>query len=51
MQYANTMPNAAPAPDADADPAALRTLYLAGGCFWGLEAFLKRLPGVRGTVV
>lgn len=52
MQYANTMPNAAPAPDADAvDPATLRTLYLAGGCFWGLEAFLKRLPGVRGTVV
>ena len=26
-------------------------LYLAGGCFWGLEAYLKRLPGVRGTVV
>ena len=52
MQYANTMPTAAPAPDADAvDPATLRTLYLAGGCFWGLEAFLKRLPGVRGTVV
>lgn len=52
MQYANTMPNAVPAPDADAvDPATLRTLYLAGGCFWGLEAFLKRLPGVRGTVV
>ena len=52
MQYANTMPNAAPAPDAGAvDPATLRTLYLAGGCFWGLEAFLKRLPGVRGTVV
>ncbi|MFR3090895.1 MAG: peptide-methionine (S)-S-oxide reductase MsrA [Eggerthella lenta] len=32
-------------------PAELRTLYLAGGCFWGLEAYLKRLPGVRGTVV
>ncbi len=29
----------------------LHTLYLAGGCFWGLEAFLKRLPGVRETVV
>lgn len=28
----------------------LHTLYLAGGCFWGLEAFLKRLPGVRRTV-
>ena len=29
----------------------LHTLYLAGGCFWGLEAFLKRLPGVRETAV
>lgn len=28
----------------------LRTLHLAGGCFWGLEAFLKRLPGVRATI-
>lgn len=28
----------------------LHTIYLAGGCFWGLEAFLKRLPGVRETV-
>ncbi len=28
----------------------LHTLYLAGGCFWGLEAYLKRLPGVRATV-
>ncbi|OUO87776.1 peptide methionine sulfoxide reductase [Gordonibacter sp. An230] len=27
----------------------LHTIYLAGGCFWGLEAFLKRLPGVRAT--
>lgn len=26
------------------------TIYLAGGCFWGLEAFLKRLPGVREVV-
>lgn len=32
-------------------PDDLRTLHLAGGCFWGLEAFLKRLPGVRHTVV
>lgn len=29
----------------------LHTIYLAGGCFWGLEAFLRRLPGVRDTVV
>ncbi|MDJ1649513.1 MULTISPECIES: peptide-methionine (S)-S-oxide reductase MsrA [Gordonibacter] len=26
-------------------------IYLAGGCFWGLEAYLRRLPGVRSTVV
>lgn len=31
--------------------AELHTIYLAGGCFWGLEAFLRRLPGVRKTVV
>lgn len=29
----------------------LHTIYLAGGCFWGLEAFLKQLPGVRATEV
>ena len=38
-------------PDNAFDSAPTRTLYLAGGCFWGLEAYLKRLPGVRGTVV
>lgn len=32
-------------------PNDLHTIYLAGGCFWGLEAFLLRLPGVRETVV
>lgn len=26
-------------------------IYLAGGCFWGLEAYLKRLPGVIETQV
>ncbi|WP_080797104.1 peptide-methionine (R)-S-oxide reductase MsrB [Arabiibacter massiliensis] len=48
------MTNASPRrPDAGALPESpddLRTLHLAGGCFWGLEAFLKRLPGVRATV-
>lgn len=29
----------------------LHTLYLAGGCFWGLEAYLKRLPGIHNTEV
>lgn len=27
------------------------TIYLAGGCFWGLEAFLKELPGLLDTQV
>lgn len=22
------------------------TIYLAGGCFWGMEAFMRQLPGV-----
>lgn len=26
-------------------------IYLAGGCFWGLEAYLKRIPGVIETQV
>ena len=28
-----------------------REIYLAGGCFWGLEAYVKRLPGVISTSV
>lgn len=27
------------------------TLYLAGGCFWGVEAYFKQLHGVRETEV
>lgn len=30
---------------------ALRTVYLAGGCFWGVEADLAALPGVVSTEV
>lgn len=26
-----------------------REIYLAGGCFWGTEAYMKRLPGVLET--
>lgn len=26
-------------------------IYLAGGCFWGLEAYMKQLPGVLDTDV
>lgn len=29
----------------------MKTVYFAGGCFWGMEAFLKRLPGVKETIV
>lgn len=29
----------------------MKKIYLAGGCFWGLEAVLSRLPGVVGTRV
>lgn len=28
-----------------------REIYLAGGCFWGTEAYLKKLPGVLETDV
>lgn len=26
-----------------------RDIWLAGGCFWGVEAFFKRIPGVEAT--
>ena len=28
-----------------------KTIYLAGGCFWGVEAYFKRLKGVLSTRV
>lgn len=30
-------------------PAALNTVYLAGGCFWGIEEILWQVPGVYTT--
>jgi len=27
----------------------LETVYLAGGCLWGVQAFIKTLPGIRWT--
>lgn len=32
-------------------PEGARTIYLAGGCFWGVERFLWRVPGVYMTAV
>lgn len=27
----------------------METVYLAGGCLWGVQAFIKTLPGVKST--
>ena len=29
----------------------MKTIYLAGGCFWGIEKFLSLIPGVASTEV
>ncbi len=29
----------------------LKEIYLAGGCFWGVEAYMARIPGVSETTV
>lgn len=31
------------------DPTALHEVYLAGGCFWGVQAYMARVPGVYDT--
>ena len=43
---ASSLPAVPPAPQ----PApGLETSYLAGGCFWGMEEILRKIPGVRET--
>lgn len=32
------------------DDERLREIHLAGGCFWGVEAFMSRIPGVADVV-
>ena len=32
-------------------PSGAQEIYLAGGCFWGLEAYFKKIPGVISTDV
>ncbi len=29
----------------------LKTIYLAGGCFWGVEKYFSLMPGVKETEV
>ena len=29
----------------------IREIYLAGGCFWGLEAYMERIDGVKDATV
>nr|MCR5257076.1 peptide-methionine (S)-S-oxide reductase MsrA [Desulfovibrio sp.] len=48
------MAGAAPAPADDATPrqareATLREIYFAGGCFWGVQEYFSRIPGVAST--
>lgn len=48
MIAANTT---APATTAAGDDSArTETIHLAGGCFWGLEAYMQRIPGVVDAV-
>lgn len=29
----------------------LQSIYFAGGCFWGVDAYMRRIKGVAGTTV
>ena len=39
-----------PKTNQDAMPIDARTIYLAGGCFWGVEAYFERIDGVIDAV-
>ncbi len=49
MRHETLPPN--PNLQIDYSQADLHQIYLAGGCFWGTEAYLQRLPGVAATSV
>ena len=34
----------------DTDNTKYKEIYLAGGCFWGLEAYMEKIPGVSDAV-
>ncbi|MFN7132595.1 MAG: peptide-methionine (S)-S-oxide reductase MsrA [Myxococcales bacterium] len=51
---AHAAPPAKPPPATEVKreaPAQLQTAYLAGGCFWGMEELLRKIPGVIDTEV
>ena len=39
-----------PKKDTESVPINARTIYLAGGCFWGVEAYFERIDGVLDAV-
>ncbi|HET9959491.1 MAG TPA: peptide-methionine (S)-S-oxide reductase MsrA [Polyangiaceae bacterium] len=44
-------PNAAGSHSNESPAAGLETAILAGGCFWGMQDLLRKIPGVRETAV
>ncbi len=45
----NPAPSLPAVPPAPQPAPGLETIYLAGGCFWGMEEILRKIPGVRET--
>ena len=46
VEQAQAAPASTLVPAVTADPGAVKTIYVAGGCFWGVEEFMSRIPGV-----